>query len=489
MTLLTALTNLGALPADANVLESFYANQDIGEFLNGLEEVAKALVSKQLNSTVPLCNPWQTIYSYMVATGSPDQGLLDGTASLDPAVQISITGVISCRVREIQQYQGQLSASGSKRKKTADYIKLLDHLGYKFSYNECRQTIEINRYPITDELMMTIRTQVRDAGIMEVNIVEDAYGAEAWKNRYHPVKDYLQDLNWEGKDTISELAACFDDEKNVISIFLRRWLVGAVARVMCSAQNRMLILDGPQGIGKSQLVKWLGFPLEEFCHEGQINPDDKDSWIRLIGTWIWEVNEFGSTARKADRERLKGFLTTETVKVRKPYAHTDTIGRAMTSFIGTTNNESGLLSDPTGSRRFMVARLKTIDWNYKNIDIDQVWAQAYALYLANEPWNLTPDEYQKANDINEDYQVVDMVEETIKRHFEIDTAQPTWKMSTIEIMEQLKDPAKGNLRSGTDLDARRLAAAMTKLGMGKPVLIRFGSIVMRGYVGIKIRLP
>jgi hypothetical protein len=487
-TLLTALTNLGALPADANVLEGYFANQDIGDFLNGLEEVSRALAFKQLNNTMPVCEPWKTIYSYMVATGSPDQGLLDGLAALDPGVQISITGVVSVRMRDLQQYQNQISNPGGKRKKTVEYIKLLEHLGYKFKYNEALQTIEINGKPISDEMMMTIRTQVRDAGISEVGVVEDAYGADAWKNHYHPIRDYLQDLVWDGHNWIDDLTQYFTDEKGVFAIFLKRWLVGAVARVMCGTQNRMLILDGPQGIGKSKFAEWLGSAMSKFYYQGMINPDDKDTWLRLINVWIWEVNEFGATARKADRERLKAFITTETVRVRKPYAHADTIGRAMTSFIGTVNNESGILSDPTGSRRFMIARMKTIDWGYQKIDVDQVWAEAYALYLMGEPWELSPNERKLADEINEDYQVVDLVEEAIKRHFDIDLTQ-SWKMSTLEIMDVLKDPFRANLRPGADVDARRLAAAMTKLGLGRPTLIRFGNIIQRGYYSIKVRLP
>ena len=203
------------------------------------------------------------------------------------------------------------------------------------------------------------------------------------------------------------------------------------------------------------------------------------------------MNEFGSTSRKADREQLKQFLTTDTVKVRKAYARADTIGRAMSSFIGTANNESGLLNDPTGSRRFMTAHLSAIDWQHYSaqIDVDQVWAQAYAQYLAGDSWDLTPDEKKLADEINESYRSVDLVEEVINRFFEVDMAQTQWRMSTLEIVEVLKDPARGNLRSGQELDARRLASALTKLGLDRPKLIKFNGVVQRGYLGIRLRVP
>lgn len=483
---------MGALPADALVLEGSYANQEEGDFLNGLEEVSRALVFKQLNTLMPACDPWRTIYSYMVARGSPDQGLLDGLAALEPGVQISITGVVNTRMRDLQQYQGQINQAGAKKRKTAEYVKLLKHLGYTFRYNEALQTEEVNGQPNSDELMCLIRTQVRDAGVYETNLVEDAYKAEAWRHRYHPIKDYLHGLAWDGQDTIGQLGDCFVDDRGAMGAFLRRWLIGSVARVFAGAQNRMLILDGPQGIGKSKFAHWLAAGVDQrHYYEGKIDPGDKDMWLRLIGVWVWEVNEFGSTSRKADREQLKQFLTTDTVKVRKAYARADTTGQAMSSFIGTANNESGLLNDPTGSRRFMTVHLSAIDWQRytSQIDVDQVWAQAYTQYLSGEPWELTPDEKILADEINEGYRSVDLVEEAISRYFEIDAAQTQWKLSTLEIVEVLKDVTRGNLRSGQELDARRLASALTKLGLDRPKLIKFSGVPQRGYLGIRLRVP
>ena len=192
--------------------------------------------------------------------------------------------------------------------------------------------------------------------------------------------------------------------------------------------------------------------------------------------------------RRADREALKAFLTTQTVRERKPYARYDMQGPAMASYIGTVNNEMGLLSDPTGNRRFMISHITGIDWDYTKLDVDQVWAQAFDLYLKNEPWNLDPNEVARANEINELYQVVDVVEETIKKHFEIDTAQTTWWCSTLEILDVLKDPGKGNLKGGSEIDTRKLASALIKLGLDKPTLKKSRGISARGYYGIQRKL-
>ena len=97
-------------------------------------------------------------------------------------------------------------------------------------------------------------------------------------------------------------------------------MLGTVGKVINHDQNFMLVLDGRQDIGKSSLVRWL-CPLPDYFIEGAIVPDDKDSTLRLIRHWIWEVGELQSTTRKADREALKNFITTVS------YTHLDVYKR------------------------------------------------------------------------------------------------------------------------------------------------------------------
>ena len=78
--------------------------------------------------------------------------------------------------------------------------------------------------------------------------MEDAYTAHAWSNRYHPIRDYLMDLKYDGQDHIGHFASYFTDEHNVFGKWIRRWLVGACARVMAGEQNRVLVIDGIQGL-------------------------------------------------------------------------------------------------------------------------------------------------------------------------------------------------------------------------------------------------
>jgi predicted P-loop ATPase len=201
----------------------------------------------------------------------------------------------------------------------------------------------------------------------------------------------------------------------------------------------MLVLDGEQGIGKSHFAAWLASPLNrpELFVEGPINPEDKDDKVRLISVWIWEVSELGSTTRRSDREALKYFLSMQQVTVRAPYGRFDLVKPALSSFVGTVNNEAGFLDDPTGYRRFMSVHITDVDWAYaEEVDPAQLWAQAKALYDAGEPWELTQQEIECAQYANEQYEMDDPLPDLFMRFYEV-TGDEADFVSALDIISVL----------------------------------------------------
>lgn len=326
--------------------------------------------------------------------------------------------------------------------KTADYLTDLKQLGYSFRYNDVTDRIEVNGQPLSDVLAAQVRSQMRDQGHRHMSAVEDAYTAAAAVNRYHPVRDYLSGLTWDGQPHIARLADYFTDKHGVFGLYLRRWLIGAVAKAFEETTNFMLVLDGPQDIGKSYFVAWLcPRALTAYQTAGKINPDDKDIWIRLSSKWLWEVGEMGATIRYADREALKDFITHLTVTVRRPYARHDSVKPALASLIGTVNGAAGsLLNDQTGSRRFAVCELQAIDWRgyLAAIDRDQVWAEAFTAYQAGERWNLIDAERARQLAINEEYEVELPLEGLLHRYYVVDPTDPVSWTSGIEIVTELE---------------------------------------------------
>lgn len=456
------------------------------------EAVARSLLSQQQPATICKLPPWGAIATFMAFNGV-DEGLLKfwDRDWQPPALQDALAAALSVALQKAERVGNATAAttSGKARITSQDYLDALSDLGYSFRMNMLDDSIEVNNVRITDTVAAEIRTRMRDRGFREMQTLEDAYTAHAYQNRYHPVQAYLEGLSYDGGQHIAALASHFTDKYNQFGTWLQRWLVGAVARAYSSmragVQNRMLIIDGPQDVGKSFFTRWLCRDLPDLFVESAVDPDNKDHYIRLMRTWVWEVAELGSSMRRADREALKAFLSTERVTVRMPYGHHDLHKPALSSFIGTVNNESGILNDPTGSRRFFISHVTAIDWNYATtINPASVWAEARALFLAGEPWKLTPAEYDEANRINEEYEVQDPLDDLLQKNYEI-TGNSVDFVSTIDILDRLH--LAGWKLGIPKAEAMALASVMRKCGLeSKQMLIQ--GIRMRGYVGLRDRL-
>lgn len=388
---------------------------------------------------------------------------------------------------------------------TADYIKSLNSLDYYFRLNDLDDLVEVNQQPLNDVIAAKIRSQMRDLGYTgrHIGAMEDAYLAHAGDNRYHPIRDYLRGLWWDGDDHIRLLSKHFKDKhtpityddgatETVFHAWLKRWLVGAVAKVceagMLKAQNAVLVIEGSQNLGKSTFANWLCSGTPKHFIEQSVDPENKEHIRNLAGKWIWEIGEMGSTTRKADRESLKHFLSQTTVTFRTPYAKHAVTKPALASFIGTVNNEGGFLQDSTGTRRFMTVGLTDLNHAYvTDLDIDQLWAQAYQLYLNGESWRLCAEEVAKRDELNGDYKVEDAYEGWVKRFYDVDLERaeqqtPGWFTTTQEIVNELKiQGVTGDTRAVT----MYLAATMKELGLEKD---RFPKRTgPRGYWGVKIK--
>jgi predicted P-loop ATPase len=360
--------------------------------------------------------------------------------------------------------------------KSEAIINTLKELGYEFRLNLCDDTIEVNGEPLSDVLEACIRSQLRDQD-MKLYGVKDAYIVEAERNAYHPVRDWLNGLVWDQeRDYILELAKLLEDDDPPVvypdgttwplhTVYLYRWLIGAVAKALDGHQNAMLVLDGPQGIGKSQFARWLCSGIPGYFLEGPINIADKDTDIRLMTRFIWEVSELDATTRRADVSALKAFITKQSVTVRKSYGKYDITKPALASLIGTVNNSSGFLADETGSRRFYVTRLTNIDWSYTAIPIDQVWANAVALYRGGEPHTLQANERAAQQQNNARYEVESTLDDYLYKYFLI-TGDPEHTLRIGDIVEYLAE--KGVRLSGSErAQAMELSRVLTRMGVVK----------------------
>lgn len=465
-------------------------------FTAGLKTIARIVKTDRLPQKNPqLFDPWRTIYIEILANvmnGLAIQNAYLTAINHQGPVAAALSEAVALRI------QAQNNRLRQQNLTTDDYTKALDDLGFDLRFNLCKNRVEVNGELISDNHLAEINLRMMDRGFLRRSVIADAVMYAATQNSFHPVQDYLRSLQWDGHQNIRSLASFFKIDVKQQAIWptlLRKWLVGSVYKIFRGDQNPMLVLDGPQGCGKSAFVRWL-CPLPDYFRESSIEPDDKDCKIDAAGTWIWEVGELGSTTRRADREALKNFLTTDEFTVRASYERNARKYKSMASFIGTINNESGFLDDPTGARRFWIVSLEKcqdpIDFMYSTaIQAEQVWAEAYQAYLAGESHLLDKTETVEIQTNNDEYKTISATEEAIKRWFIIDPANKSMFLPFTEIRAILEDPAKGNLK-GSELDARRIAAALQSLGLNgvrqyvpQTALGVSNRVRVRGYEGIK----
>lgn len=398
------------------------------------------------------------------------------------------------------------ASAGTPLTPSQQLINELHNLGYTFAQNELDDVIFVGNERLDNALAAKIKTQIRDrfselvaqdeTPQWRVTWIEDAYTGAAYDNRFHPVRDYLNNLIWDQQEFyIAKLASYFTCSDppivypaqgdrpqrayDTFAVYLRKWLIGTVAKALHpSAQTQvpMLVIVGKQGDGKSTFAQWLGSGLPQLSIESPIQPDSADHLRYLSSTWIWEVAELGATTRRADVEALKSFITKIDATFRKPYDKHPITKPALASFVGTVNDGIGFLSDITGNRRFLVTRIAHIDWNYTEIDIDQLWAEAVHAYYAGETWLLSDVEAAHRDKLNSGHEQEDSYEGHVLKYFEIDETQENWKLPTSEIVRVIQ--AMG-VTGGTRSIQMGVASYLKKRGLqqswGRP----------RSWIGIR----
>ncbi len=204
-----ALIDAGFPPGEAGILAGAFPAEPVSEFMAGLDQIAEAVANQVKPSLVPsAAEPWRTIHGHMLANGKKPEDAYEDSLQLWPgAVQMAIEAVISLRLGDILKAAGQAVGGKRQRFKTSDYMSALHSLGYQFRMNDVSDGVEVNGCPITDATAAEIRTRMRDLGFDFINVMEDAYLTEAHHNRYHPVKDYLHSLQWDGQPNIATLAS------------------------------------------------------------------------------------------------------------------------------------------------------------------------------------------------------------------------------------------------------------------------------------------
>lgn len=220
--------------------------------------------------------------------------------------------------------------------------------------------------------------------------IEDAKNLNFDRNKFHPVREYLNSLKWDGIKRVETLFIDYFGSED--SIYTREvatiHLVGAVSRIFEPGvkYDTMVTLAGPQGIGKSTFINKLA---KNWYSDSLDTVKGKEAAELIQGVWHVEMGELNAT-RKSDRDAVKAFLSRQYDIYRVAYAKNTTRFPRQCVFWGTTN-DANFLRDPTGDRRtypvdcHITKPTKSIFDDLTEEVVDQIWAETVELYKANTP--------------------------------------------------------------------------------------------------------
>ncbi|PTR17482.1 putative P-loop ATPase [Nitrosospira sp. Nsp2] len=223
-------------------------------------------------------------------------------------------------------------------------------------------------------------------------LTASAAEAIAKSNSFNPVQDYLTALKWDGTSRIDEwLCDYLGIAKTDYSTRVARWfLLGMVARAMKPGVkfDYCLVLEGEQGRLKSTALRVLG---GEWFGDTDLDLNNKDSMSAIRGKWLYEFAELGSLA-KSEATRQKSFLSRQIDEFRPVYGRREIRSPRQLCFGGTTNDWEWN-KDPTGGRRFWPIKCE-IEVDHAGLAEvrDQLFAEAYSLFIAGERYWPTGDE-------------------------------------------------------------------------------------------------
>ena len=216
---------------------------------------------------------------------------------------------------------------------------------------------------------------------------------------YHPIREYLKSLPaWDGMERADTLLIDYlgAEDNEYVRTVTRKAFLGAAARVFKPGIkfDWMLVLSGPQGIGKSTLIQKLAG--EWFSDSLKLSDTkDKTAAEKLQGYWILEIGELAGM-KKAEENELKNFLSSQNDIYRAAFGRRATPHPRQCIFIGTTN-EKGYLRDTTGNRRFWPVKVYGSEkkpWQITEEEVKQIWAEILVRYEAGEELKL-PDELEE----------------------------------------------------------------------------------------------
>lgn len=336
----------------------------------------------------------------------------------------------------------------------------------RLSFNEMALRPFLGSEPIRDADVHLVRADIEERYrfVVKGDVVRDAVELVASERSFHPVRDYLNGLEWDGTARIDGVpASVLNVDDDLSRRLVRAWFVSAVARAMnpgCKVDTA-LVLIGPQGAGKSSFFSALG---GAWFSDTAMDITNKDGLLQLASAWIYEWAEIEHVTSRKQAAEVKGFVTSATDTFRPPFGRSVVEHKRSSVIVGTTNDDQ-FLNDPTGSRRFWIVEVSgRIDVRLLRAMRDQLWAEAVAAYRRGEAWWLDDKDERAREEAAKAHQVEDPWQDPISGWLRRNGDNP------FTVHQILSDAGCLNLRAEqqTQTALNRVGRILKRLGFHNP---------------------
>lgn len=240
--------------------------------------------------------------------------------------------------------------------------------------------------------------------------------------KYNPLKEYFSSLElWQNieEDYIEKLCSYIKVKNSQrFARHFKKWLVRTIK---CALEDdyinkkAIILVHDKQNSGKTTFIRFLCPPVLKTYFTENIS-FDKDSMIALIENFIINLDEL-ATFTKVEINALKSILSKAFIKEQHPFERKAKKLPRRASFIGSTNMTE-FLTDPTGNVRWIPFEIFSIDWNYsRQVNIDDVWRQAYSLYVSGFPCDVTTEEVKENEMENRAFTIVTTEMELVMKYY------------------------------------------------------------------------
>lgn len=335
----------------------------------------------------------------------------------------------------------------------ANFQHLLNAYNIGVKYNIIKKKLEIiiaghsSSFDNADNVLLTQIYSIAALNGFPSGPIPGLLGAVGDRNLHNPVKDWIKSKPWDGVDRrqafYDTLVEREDFPKHLKETLLGKWILSPVAAALMSSGFRcrgVLTLQGAQSMGKSTWISSL-VPNEVLCAQvvllnHLLDGGNKDSITRAASHWIVELGELDSTF-KNDIGRLKGFITADSDKVRRPYGRLDSEYPRRTVFCATVN-DTNFLVDPTGNSRWWTIPVTKVNYTH-GIDMQQLFAQLAVDFENGAQWWLTQAEEAYLEQHNASHRVVTAIRERILNAIDVNQSASVGLpgLSAIEVLHAI----------------------------------------------------